>query len=105
MTNLNAESLRSNFSGDILQPGNPGYDSARRIWNASVDKRPALIAQCTGTADVITAVTFARDKNLPTAVQIHLGITRHPSSGRSLRHSEKTEPTPFCGTCSGTMHC
>src|SRR5215204_2597524 len=69
MTNLNTESLRSNFSGDILQPGNPGYDSARRIWNASVDKRPALIAQCTGTADVITAVTFARDNNLLTAVR------------------------------------
>src|SRR5215218_7032248 len=69
MTNLNVESLRSNFSGDILQPGNPGYDSARRIWNASVDKRPALIGQCTGTADVITAVTFARDNNLLTAVR------------------------------------
>ncbi len=69
MTTLNTESLRSNFSGDILQPDSPGYDSARRIWNATVDKRPALIARCTGTADVIAAITFARDNNLLTAIR------------------------------------
>jgi FAD/FMN-containing dehydrogenase len=72
MTNLNAEAVdqfRSTLRGNLLQPGDPGYDGARALWNAMIDKRPALIACCTGTADVLSAVAFARSQQLPLAVR------------------------------------
>jgi hypothetical protein len=58
-------SLRAAFHGQILEPADVGYDQARQIWNASVSKHPAVIARCSGVADVIVAVNFARAKNLP----------------------------------------
>jgi FAD/FMN-containing dehydrogenase len=54
--------------GTILKPGDDDYDQARTIWNAMIDRRPALIVQCAGVADVILAVDFARTYNLRTAV-------------------------------------
>ena len=54
------EDFRSSLHGVTLRTGDEGYDSARRIWNAMIDKRPALIARCSGTADVINSVNFAR---------------------------------------------
>jgi FAD/FMN-containing dehydrogenase len=56
-------------SPGILQPGEPGYDEARRVWNAMVDRRPALIARCHGTADVVTAVALARRDGLEIGVR------------------------------------
>src|SRR5512134_4133681 len=53
------EELRQRLRGALLLPGNPGYDEARRVLNASIDKRPALVVQPTGVADVRTAVSFA----------------------------------------------
>jgi FAD/FMN-containing dehydrogenase len=61
--------LAASFRGQLIRPGDAEYDSARRIWNASVDKRPGLIARCAGVADVIAAVTFAREHELLTAVR------------------------------------
>jgi FAD/FMN-containing dehydrogenase len=55
--------------GDIVGREDPGYDEARKIWNGSIDRRPALIARCAGVADVIAAVKFARAHGLPTAVR------------------------------------
>ncbi len=55
--------------GPLLQPGDDGYDEARLLWNGMMDKRPALIARCTGTADVASAVNFARDHHLLLAVR------------------------------------
>jgi FAD/FMN-containing dehydrogenase len=55
--------------GPVLRPGNPGYDEARAIWNGLIDRRPALIVQCTGTADVVDAVNFAREQNLLLSVK------------------------------------
>jgi FAD/FMN-containing dehydrogenase len=69
MPPLNIQSLRSTFVGDLLQPGDDGYNEARRIWNASIDKHPALIARCSGTRDVIAAVNFARENDILTAVR------------------------------------
>jgi FAD/FMN-containing dehydrogenase len=63
------DQFRSTLRGNLLQPGDPGYDSARALWNAMIDKRPALIACCTGTADVLAAVNFARSQQLPLAVR------------------------------------
>src|SRR4029078_410511 len=52
-----------------IGPADGEYDTARRIWNASIDKRPGLIARCSGLADVIASVTFARDHDLLVAIR------------------------------------
>lgn len=61
--------FRSRMRGDVLLPGNEGYDETRRVWNGMFDRRPAIIARCTGAADVILAVNFARDSGLDIAVR------------------------------------
>jgi FAD/FMN-containing dehydrogenase len=61
--------LRSTFAGDLVRPGDPGYEEQRRVWNGSIDRHPALVARCTGVADVLAAVRFARDRGLLTAVR------------------------------------
>jgi FAD/FMN-containing dehydrogenase len=55
--------------GPVLGPGDDGYDEARAIWNGLIDRRPALIVQCTGAADVVDAVNFAREQNLLLSVK------------------------------------
>jgi len=62
------QAFGASLRGDLLQPGDEGYDQARTIWNAMIDRRPALIAMCTGAADVRMAVKFAGEHNLLTAV-------------------------------------
>jgi FAD/FMN-containing dehydrogenase len=57
------------FRGDLITPDHQGYDGARAIWNGTVDRRPRLIARCSGTADVAAAVRFARDRDLEIAVR------------------------------------
>src|SRR5262249_2867173 len=57
------------FGGDVIAPGHDGYDGARAVWNATVDRRPRLIARCRGTAGVAAAVRFARDRDLEIAVR------------------------------------
>jgi FAD/FMN-containing dehydrogenase len=59
----------ASLRGTVTQPGDPGYDAARAVWNGMIDRRPALIAHCHGTADVIAAVQFARSNDLPVAVR------------------------------------
>ncbi|MEZ4863690.1 MAG: FAD-dependent oxidoreductase [Caldilineaceae bacterium] len=61
--------LASRLRGELYRPEQPGYDQARRIWNGMIDRRPALIVRCSGVADVIEAVNFARDHALPVAVR------------------------------------
>src|SRR6476661_6007702 len=63
------DGLRSQLIGGVLQTTDPGYDEARKIWNAMIDRRPALIVKCMGTADVVNAVKFAREHNLLTSVR------------------------------------
>jgi len=53
----------------VIRPADGEYDAARRIWNASIDRRPGLIVRCTGLADVIAAVNFARDHELLVAIR------------------------------------
>jgi FAD/FMN-containing dehydrogenase len=63
------DELRAAFQGRVIGPEDAGYDEARKIWNGMIDKRPALIAQCAGTSDVVAAVNIARQKDLAVAVR------------------------------------
>jgi FAD/FMN-containing dehydrogenase len=63
------DAFRPNFLGELLSADDGGYDHARKIWNGQIDRRPALIARCTGVADVMAAVRFARDRDLATSVR------------------------------------
>jgi FAD/FMN-containing dehydrogenase len=74
------EELKGALRGDLLMPGNSGYDSARAVWNAMIDRHPALIARCEGAADVSTAITFAKERNLLVAVR----GGGHSISGKSV---------------------
>jgi FAD/FMN-containing dehydrogenase len=57
------------FRGELIGPGDPQYDTARRLWNGIIDRRPGLIARCTGVADVRAAVRFGRERDLLLAVR------------------------------------
>jgi FAD/FMN-containing dehydrogenase len=59
----------SRFGGHLLQPGDQGYDEARRVHNGLVDRWPALIARCRGTADIVEAVNLARERGLEVAIR------------------------------------
>src|SRR6516225_5461378 len=61
--------FQATFRGEVIQPTDFGYEKARKIWNASIDKRPGIIARCTGVADVIAAVNFAQENQLLAAVR------------------------------------
>jgi hypothetical protein len=63
------QALRTSFRGRLILPSDPQFDEARRVWNGTIDRRPALIAQCSGAADVITAVKFAAHHDLLVAVR------------------------------------
>jgi FAD binding domain-containing protein/berberine-like enzyme len=79
------DELAASFGGDLIRPADATYDEQRRIWNGSIDRRPALIARCAGVADVISAVRFAHEHEQLVAV-------------RSGRHSY-----PGLGVCDGGM--
>jgi FAD/FMN-containing dehydrogenase len=61
--------LASSLRGRIIRPGDGDYDDARRVWNGMIDNRPALIARCAGTADVVDCVRFAREHDLLVSVR------------------------------------
>ena len=63
------DDLRTSLVGQLLAPGQDGYDAARKVWNGAFDRKPALIARCAGTADVVHAVNFARSHELLVAVR------------------------------------
>ena len=63
------ETLRTQLRGQLLQPGDPDYDAVRQLWNAMIDRHPAVIVRCAGVADVIAAVAFAREHDLVLAVR------------------------------------
>ena len=61
--------LQKLHRGALITASDPRYDESRRVWNAMIDKRPAIVARCRGAADVVAAVNFARDSNLTLAVR------------------------------------
>jgi len=71
-TRVDAEALtglRETVRGPVLVPDDPGYDEARSLWNGLIDRRPALIVQCSGAADVVDAVNFAREQGLDLSIK------------------------------------
>jgi FAD/FMN-containing dehydrogenase len=71
-TSLDDEAIgrfNERMRGEVLTPEHPDYDDVRKLWNGMHDKRPALIARCTGTADIVASVNFAREEGLLLAVR------------------------------------
>ena len=66
---LDIAGLQDGFRGELLRPEDPGYEDARKVWNGSINRFPALVARCAGVADVIAAVKFAKDTGLLVAVR------------------------------------
>src|SRR4051794_40146860 len=62
-------SLREAMTGDVITPDHPDYDEARRLWNADIDRRPAVVAMCANASDVAAAVSFATEQGLEVAVR------------------------------------
>jgi FAD/FMN-containing dehydrogenase len=75
------DDLSQLLRGELITPANPAYDDARKLWNGMVDKRPLAIARCTGVADVIDVVRYARQKGLPVSVR----GGGHNVAGKALR--------------------
>jgi FAD/FMN-containing dehydrogenase len=63
------DDFKSKLRGRVFQPDDAGYEAARQIWNAMIERRPAMIARCAGSADVMACVAFARDHDVPLAVR------------------------------------
>ena len=63
------DEFKAHFRGDVLLPGDAGYDEVRQIWNAMIDRKPALIARCTSPEDVVQAVKFARKHDLLVSIR------------------------------------
>ena len=63
------EALRTAIAGQVWLPEDPGYDEARTVWNADIDRHPAVVVRCTSTSDVSAAVGFARRRDLEIAVR------------------------------------
>src|ERR1700733_15057208 len=69
ITASSLDAFKSSLRGPLLRPGDAEYDDARLIWNGMMDRKPALITCCVGTADVISTVNFAREHNILLAVR------------------------------------
>ena len=66
---LAVDELATTLRGELIRPGDPGYEQQRRVWNGSVDRHPELIARCAGVADVRSSIRFAREHGLLVAVR------------------------------------
>jgi FAD binding domain/Berberine and berberine like len=69
LTDSSIAALKTGLRGELIAQGDAGYDEARKVYNGMIDKRPRLIAKCTDVGDVIAAVNFGRDNNLPVSVR------------------------------------
>ena len=69
MTAQTIDQLKISFRGELIQPADNTYESARKVYNGMIDKRPRLIARCVDVADVMAAVAFGRENGLLTAIR------------------------------------
>jgi FAD/FMN-containing dehydrogenase len=83
------EGLRSRVQGDVIAPGDAGYDGARMAWNLSMQQRPAVIVMAAGAPDVAAAVGFAREADLGVAVQATGHGVRRPADGCLLVNTSR----------------
>ena len=85
--------LGARLGGEVLLPDDPGYDRARTVWNAAIDKRPALIVQCANAADVSEAVRFAREHEI--LISVRCG--GHNIAGKAVvENGLMIDLTPIC---------
>src|SRR3712207_8525933 len=63
------EQFKADLRGELIQPGDPDYDEARKVYNGMIDKRPQMIARCSDVADVVSCVNFARENAALLAVR------------------------------------
>ena len=61
--------FRASLRGGLIEPGDPSYDAARKVYNGMIDRHPRLIAGCTDVADVMAAVNFGREQKLLVAIR------------------------------------
>jgi FAD/FMN-containing dehydrogenase len=87
------DNFRGSLRGQLLQPHDAGYDATRRIFNAMIDRRPALIARCAGAADVVTCVEFARAEGLDVSVR----GGGHNASGKAVGEGLMIDLSPMKG--------
>src|SRR3989442_9801243 len=66
---LDSSTLKASLRGELIQPGDEGYEAARKVYNGMIDKRPALIVRCADVADVIAAVNFGRENGLLVSIR------------------------------------
>ena len=66
---LSTNTLKASLRGELIQRSDEGYDAARKVYNAMIDKRPALIARCADVADVITTVKFGRENGFLVSIR------------------------------------
>src|SRR2546430_15888962 len=69
MAVLATDQLREQVRGDVVEPNDEGYEEARRVYNAMIDRRPAMVVRCANASDVAAAVNFARENQLDLAIR------------------------------------
>ncbi len=69
LAQLTINNFKTSLQGELLCADDPGYDAARTVWNAMIDRRPRLIARCTNTNDIVAAVNFARAHEMIVSVR------------------------------------
>jgi hypothetical protein len=92
------QQFAASVRGRVHLPGDAGYDEARMVRNGLIDRRPALIVQCSGTADVVDAVDFAREQRLD--VSIRGGA--HNVAGNAVTTTASSSTSPRCEACTST---
>ena len=93
LTAAHVEKLTARLEGEVLLPGAPAYDEARTVWNAAIDKRPAIIARCANKADVAKAIRFARQHEI--LISVRCG--GHNIAGKSVvEDGLMIDLTPIC---------
>ena len=82
--------IRGRFEGEVLEEGDPGYDDARKLFNAMIDRKPRLIVRCAGPADVAAGILLARE----------FALCRSPSRAAvTASTATRSATTGSCSTC------